>query len=164
MKSAIFDLDLTLVDSSIAEEGRRMGRWQYVYSLIASFRLYDGMERVFDFIRDNSLKAAIVSSAPSSYVWRVIRHFEMPIDVVVGYHDAPRKPSPDGMIKALGLLGSDRSSAISFGDRSIDVVASKAAGIQSAACLWGTKEKAALIGAGPTYVISSPEEILSLLR
>ena len=61
MKSIIFDLDLTLVDSTIAESARKAKDWQLVYSLIPQFSIYDGLENVFDIIRKHDIKVCIVS-------------------------------------------------------------------------------------------------------
>ena len=53
---------------------------------------------------------------------------------------------------------------ISFGDRVIDIQSSNAAGIESVACFWGTKEKAELIKSDYIHAIIKPEEILTLIR
>ena len=163
MKSIIFDLDLTLVDSTIAEEARSRRDWQRVYSLIPRFYLYPGMEDVFQYIRSNGIKVAIVSTAPSVYVQRVVNYFNLPVNSIIGYHDAPRKPSPVGMLLAMQRLNSTPSETISFGDRAIDIQASRAAGIRSVACLWGTKERNSLILSNPEITISTPKEILFYL-
>ena len=68
------------------------------------------------------------------------------------------------MLKALQLLGCDARQAISFGDRVIDIQSSNAAGIESVACFWGTKEKADLLRSGYTHAIIKPNEILTLIR
>ena len=68
------------------------------------------------------------------------------------------------MLKALEMLGCDAKSAISFGDRVIDIQSSNSAGIESVACFWGTKEKAELMRSGYTHAIVKPNEILSLIR
>lgn len=162
--SVIFDLDLTLVDSSIAEEARQGRNWPLVYSLIPQFTLYDGLKDVFDFIRNAGIEAAIVSTAPSIYVRKVIDHFSIPVHTVIGYHDAIRKPSPDGMLKAMNSLGAIPETTISFGDRAIDIIASRNARITSVACLWGTKERDALLGSSPDYTINDAKEILTLLQ
>ena len=70
-KGIIFDLDQTLVDSSIAEPYRGKN-WGKVNELIPSFILYDGFEAVFDFIRINEIKVAVVSTAVSNYVNNVL--------------------------------------------------------------------------------------------
>ena len=165
MKGIIFDLDLTLVDSTIAENARSHRDWQRVYSLIPQFRLYPGIESVLKYIRTNrnSVAVAIVSTAPSSYVWRVVNHFNIPVDTIIGYHDAPRKPSPIGMILAMQRMGTLPEDTVSFGDRAIDIQASKAAGIKSIACTWGTKEMFLLKQSFPDFMISSASEMLLYL-
>ena len=81
-KGIIFDLDQTLVDSSIAEPYRGKN-WGKVNELIPSFILYDGFEAVFDFIRINEIKVAVVSTAVSNYVNNVLNHFSIPHDVII---------------------------------------------------------------------------------
>ena len=134
------------------------------HSLIPRFKLYDGMQEVFDYLRETEIDAAIVSTAPSTYVKNVVDYFSIPIQTVIGYHDAPRKPSPDGMIKAMDEMDATPADTISFGDRSIDIIASHAAGIKSVGCLWGTKENAILLASGPDLVLNSPGGIIELLR
>lgn len=164
MKSIIFDLDMTLVDSSIAEIARRQRNWQLVYSLIPSFTLYSGMEDVFTYIREHNIKVAIVSTSPHSYVERVCRQFSIPVNFIFGYHDCGRiKPAPDGMIKALNALGSLPEDCVSFGDRAIDIMASNAARIESVACLWGTRESYALASTHPAKTIVSPSRIIEII-
>lgn len=165
MKNAIFDLDMTLVDSSVAESARKQRNWQYVYSLIPNFVLYPGMSEVFGFIRDNGIRVAIVSTSPRPYLERVCKFFKIPANAILGYHDCGRiKPAPDGMIRALDAIGSSADTTISFGDRAIDIEASNAAHISSVACLWGTTEYKALVNANPSAVIVSPIQIISLLK
>ena len=72
-KGVIFDLDQTLVDSSIAEAYRGKN-WAKVNELIPQFVFYDGFKQVLDFIKLNDIKIAIVSTAVSNYVYRVLNH------------------------------------------------------------------------------------------
>lgn len=164
MKSIIFDLDLTLVDSSIAENERKNRNWQKVYSMIPSFKLYDGLNEVFSIIRENQIKVCIVSTSPGSYVSRVVSYFKIPCDHIVDYFSAkPIKPHPAPMLKALELLNEKPSNVVSFGDRAIDIQASESAGIKSIACLWGTNEEAILRTMNCSGFISQPKEIISML-
>lgn len=165
MKNVIFDLDMTLVDSSVAESARKQRNWQLVYSLIPNFTLYDGLEEVFSFIRQNGIKVAIVSTAPRSYLERVCQHFDIPADAILGYHDCGKiKPAPDGMLRALEAIGSSANNTVSFGDRAIDIQASNSAGIKSVACLWGSKERYALAAVNPDDTILYPKEIIEIIR
>lgn len=164
MKAVIFDLDMTLVDSSGLENARRSRDWQLVYSLIPTCRLYEGIETVFNFIRENNIKVCIVSTSPRSYIERMVRHFNIPCNYIVGYHDAsPIKPHPAPMIKALELLNESANNIISFGDRAIDIISSRKANITSVGCYWGTSEAYKLDTCTPDKKIYSPIDILSLL-
>ena len=165
MRNIIFDLDLTLVDSTIAEEARHKRDWALAHSLIPKFPIYDGIEAVCEIIRNHHIPAVIVSTSPRPYVEKVVNHFKFPILGIVAYHDAkPIKPHPASMIKDLELLNCEPSKAISFGDRVIDIQASNAAGIESVACFWGTKERSELLHSGYTHAIIRPEEIITLIR
>lgn len=164
MKSIIFDLDLTLVDTTCLEEARHNRNWREAYSLIPKTKLYEGMENVFDFIRKNNIKVAIVSTAPRPYVEKIIAYYHIPAQYVIGYHDAkPIKPHPSSMLKALELMEEKATDVISFGDRVIDIEASNAASIESVACLWGTKEMSKLVYSKAAYKISAPIDIISLI-
>ena len=115
--------------------------WGKVNELIPSFILYDGFEAVFDFIRINEIKVAVVSTAVSNYVNNVLNHFSIPHDVIIAYHDVVIKPNPEAFVKALDYLELNTQEAISLG---IEVWDSRLLCLQEwivLVCLWGTKEK-----------------------
>lgn len=161
----IFDLDLTLVDTTPAEPYRSRKDWEGAYATLPQCTVYKGLEEVFDVIRKHGINTCIVSTSPRSYVERVIQQFNLPINYIVAYHDAkPIKPHPAPILKALELMQVDAENAISFGDRVIDIQASNAAGVESVACFWGTKEKKELLSSGYRHAIVRPAEILTMIR
>lgn len=165
MRNIIFDLDLTLVDTTICESARHERNWQEAYSLIPKCTLYDGIADVFAIICKFNIKTCIVSTSPRPYVEKLVEQFRIPAKWIVSYHDAkPIKPNPVQMLKALEVMGVDAKSTISFGDRAIDIQASNAAEIESVACFWGTKEKGELLKSGYSHAIVKPSEILTLIR
>lgn len=165
MRSIIFDLDLTLIDTTVCEPARHSRNWQQAYSLIPQCVMYDGISEIMDLIIKHNINASIVSTSPRTYVERIVSHFKLPIQHIVSYHDAkPIKPHPAQMLKALELMGVPANNCISFGDRAIDIQASNAAGIESVACFWGTKEKAELLHSGYRHAIIKPSEIQTLIR
>ena len=165
MKNVIFDLDLTLVDTTCLEPARHSRNWNEAYRLIPQTRMYDGMNDVLEIIRKNNINVVIVSTSPRPYVEKLVEHYNIPAKWIVSYHDAkPIKPHPAPMLKALELLGCNAIEAISFGDRVIDIQSSNAANIESVACFWGTKEKSELIHSNYKHAIVSPKEILTLIR
>ncbi|MCE4566041.1 HAD family hydrolase [Maribellus sp. CM-23] len=133
----IFDLDQTLIDSKIALNLRSQRRWSDVYRLIPRMKPYPMIMETLDYISTNRHKIAIVSTAPRPYCERVVTHFKFHVDVIIGYHDTTkRKPNPDPMIKALGECGYTNTNSISFGDRDIDIISAKRAGILACGCYW----------------------------
>jgi phosphoglycolate phosphatase-like HAD superfamily hydrolase len=164
IKGIILDLDQTIVDTSLAEDCRRLRNWTEVYTLIPNFILYEGFNEVFTLIREKEIKCCIVTNSPNLYATRVVKYFNIPCEFIIGYHDTlKRKPNPEPMLKALQKLGIDKDCVISLGDRAIDIIASNASGIKSVACTWGSNEINELIAAKPTYVLFKPNEILGLL-
>nr|DAI94758.1 MAG TPA: putative phosphatase [Caudoviricetes sp.] len=165
MRNVIFDLDLTLVDTTCLEEFRHNRNWSEAYRHIPNTTMYPGISEVLDVIRKHSIKLAIVSTSPRPYVERIVEFYNITAHSIVSYHDAkPIKPHPAQMLKALELMGVDAANTTSFGDRAIDIQASNAANIESVACFWGTKEKTDLLRSGYTHAIISPMEILTLIR
>lgn len=165
MKSIIFDLDLTLVDTTVLEPLRHTKQWQEAYRRIPETKMYDGISQVLDIIRKHNIPCAIVSTSPRPYVEKIVEYYKLPVQHIVSYHDVkPIKPHPAQMLKALELMGKSAKDVISFGDRVIDIQASNAAGIESVACFWGTKEKGELIRSGYSHAIVRPDEILTLIR
>lgn len=162
MKSVVFDLDQTLVNSRALSPFRRRREWQTVYSMIPQCSLYSGIQEVFEFLRANEIRTCIVSTAPRPYLERIVRYFDIPCDGIVGFHDAkPIKPHPAPMLKALELLGETATNTVSFGDRLIDIESSNRAGIQSVACLWDSDERNC--GAIASLSINSPLQIIDVI-
>ncbi len=163
IKGIIFDLDQTLVDSSVAEPYRNRRDWKTVYSLISSFTLYDGWKTVFNEIRDHGIRCCIVTSSPSAYASKVIKHFNIPCEFVVGYHDiVKRKPNPDPMLLALKRFKFRPEAVVSLGDKVDDIISSKLANIKAVACLWGSDEKDSLIDSEPSFLVRNPIDLLEL--
>lgn len=165
MRNVIFDLDLTLVDTTCLENFRHTRNWSEAYRNIPNTNLYEGIAEVLNVIRNHNIKMAIVSTSPRSYVDKIVEYYNIPVSAIVSYHDAkPIKPHPAQMLRALELLGVSADKTTSFGDRVIDIQASNAANIESVACFWGTKEKSELLRSSYTHAIIEPREILTLIR
>lgn len=157
-KMIIFDLDMTLVDTSIAEEYRSRRDWNAVYSLIPTMEAYEEMvalARMFSGMREY---IAVVTNSPRSYAEKVLRYFEVPHDVIVGYWEvARRKPHVEPYLKAsAGVEIANPSSVFVFGDRAEDITPARSLGYISCACLWGAVDKKGLVAAGPTFIFESP--------
>lgn len=158
----IFDLDLTIVDSSIAEKARRERDWKSVYRLIPYFKLYDGMDRVFRILHNKGEKICVVTSSPRTYCERVLQQFNLCADLIVSYHDTRmHKPHPEPIQRAIELMGVSPDEVISIGDADNDMIASAAAGVQSCLACWGRKEDS--INISVDYIFHTTEELLEYI-
>ncbi|WP_276485773.1 HAD family hydrolase [Paraflavitalea pollutisoli] len=162
----IFDLDLTLIDSKIAEPFRPRN-WPKVYELIPSFQEYNGIREVLTFLKQSSIDYCIVTSSPEPYCIKVCHQWQFCSTYTVCYHDVGKaqiKPHPAPMNLALAKLNASADSILSFGDKDIDIISSNAAGIRSVACLWGAENQKKLLGANPAFVANTPIDIIALLN
>ena len=84
-------------------------------------------------------------------------------DVVVGADDvAHHKPDPAPVHAALERLGADPDTAVFIGDSPHDMAAGRAAGVRTAAALWGPFPREALAPHRPDFWLAAPADIARL--
>jgi len=161
----IFDLDQTIIDSSIAEPYRKARNWQTVYSVINCFVQYPGVIDALHHFKNFGHRICIVTSSPSSYCNKVLKYWNIPSDFTICYHDTKnKKPHAEPINRALSLLRISSDKAISFGDSEIDIIASSNANVRSVACTWGASNISDLMRSNPTYTVTNSEELISLVK
>jgi pyrophosphatase PpaX len=74
------------------------------------------------------------------------------------------KPHPEPVEKAVSLLGGDVRETIYVGDSIHDMQSGRAAGVRTAAALWGPFGRSHLDGASPDFWLDSPADLPGLLR
>jgi phosphoglycolate phosphatase-like HAD superfamily hydrolase len=150
--TAIFDFDMTLIDSSIAKHLCKQRDWPKVYNLIHSMRSYPYILKLVSYYHDKGVKIAIISNSSKSYVQRIIDYFDINNDLFLGYHDAPQIKS---YIKALQYLDVEPSNVLVFGDSDIDITLANKLNLLSIGCMWGAENKKNLILSSPTLCFES---------
>ena len=84
-------------------------------------------------------------------------------DVVVGSDDVARpKPHPEPVLTALSLAGRLAADAVFIGDSRHDIECGRAAGVKTAAVLWGPFDREHLEDLDPDYWLEQPQDIASL--
>jgi pyrophosphatase PpaX len=73
------------------------------------------------------------------------------------------KPHPEPVEKAVALLGADPGTTVYVGDSIHDMVSGRAAGVRTAAALWGPFGREHLELASPDYWLETPADLLTLL-
>jgi HAD superfamily hydrolase (TIGR01549 family) len=165
MNNIIFDFDLTLINRSISDPYRKQNNWKKVFELIPQFTLYNGLNEVFSYIRDNNIQVTIVSFAKPKLIEATAKHFKIPYNfIIAGNQIKNQKPHPESFYNAIELMNCTLNEVISFGDSIKDYEAAKAANVKHIACLWDSAEEAELKKCGCELFISSPSEIINILQ
>ena len=84
-------------------------------------------------------------------------------DTVVAADDVDRhKPDPTPVLKALQLLGAEATGTVFIGDSPHDLAAGRAAGVKTAAALWGPFPRGWLEPHQPDYWLEAPAQVMEL--
>ena len=73
------------------------------------------------------------------------------------------KPHPEPVERAVALLGADPASTVYVGDSLHDMRSGRAAGVKTAAALWGPFGRAHLEAAAPDYWLERPADLARLV-
>lgn len=162
----LFDLDLTLIDSSSAEQFRNSRNWNKAIAEIKNFKPYPSSEsphahEIPGLLHEQGHKIGIITSSSRGYAEAVIKHFNIYTDVLVAYQDTTaHKPDPEPILAALKSLGKPASKAIYLGDSIADFQACSAANVYSIAAHWGMRSVLDVSGDMPDAFLTTPSGLL----
>ncbi len=128
---------------------------------------YPGVPEVLRALHEAGHPLGVVTSKSHALARKVLDHvgFTPLFSVVVGGDSiANPKPHPEPVQLALTTLGAHPQEAIFVGDSPHDIRSGNAAGVATAACLWGPFDRATLFSAGPTHWLTSIYELPALAR
>lgn len=167
----LFDLDMTLVDSSALSGPRRDGMWSAVRRSMDLIRPFARQGRVAPHELPARLKrdhqtVGIVTSSPDWYAKAILEQFRIPYDVLVCHRDtANHKPDPDPLLEALRRLGVQPSAASFYiGDDVGDVEAAYHTGVTSIGVRWELASMFEFASAAPDIFIAHPATLLDRSR
>ncbi len=129
--------------------------------------VYPGVVEAVCAIREAGIATGLVTSKNRLGALRglTLARLEAMMDVLVCADEvANPKPHPEPVEKAVALLGADSATTVYVGDSIHDMQAGRAAGVQTAAVLWGPFGRSHLEGARPDYWLERPEELVGLIQ
>ena len=148
-------------------------------ALIATYREYNlkhhdrmvtvfpGVVQVVRALKDGGIATGLVTSKNRAGALRglTLVQLETLMDVMVCADEVENpKPHPEPVEKAVRLLSAEPSTTVYVGDSIHDMQSGRAAGVRTAAVLWGPFGRSHLEGAQPDYWLERPEELLTLVR
>jgi pyrophosphatase PpaX len=130
-------------------------------------RQFADVPSVLDELRRRGCPLGLVTSKGRAIAERGMRVADIAdrFDVAIFQEDTERhKPYPDPLWLALERLGRREcpSEAVYVGDSTHDLVAGRAAGVRTAAALWGPFPRESLTALEPDYLLSSIRDVLGL--
>jgi len=131
----------------------------------ALVRPYDGVVNAVRGLKEEGKRLGLVTSKVRSGATRGLKvaGLEPAFDVIVGADDVQHpKPHPEPVLAALDRLGARPGEAVFIGDSRHDLVCGRAAGVKTAAALWGPFDRSHLADLEPDYWLERPEDIRRL--
>lgn len=126
-------------------------------------RPFPGIVELLDALRARGHGLAVATTKTTWMARTVMGRLgiEDRVDHVQGTDGFPHKPAPDVIAHALAGVG--RPGAWMIGDAVSDVVAGRAAGLRTCAVTWGVHSETALRAAQPDEVVTTVDDLQSLL-
>lgn len=147
------------------EEIRAMVATYREYNLAhhdALVRPYDGIVEQVRELHAGGARLGLVTSKMRSGALRGLRlvGLEETFAAVVGSDEVTHpKPHPEPVQRALERLGAAPADAVFIGDSRHDMECGRAAGVETAAVLWGPFDRAHLEDLAPDYWLERPEDL-----
>ena len=127
---------------------------------------YAGVVEVVRAIRAAGYRTGLVTSKNKPGALRGLRlvGLEEAMELVIGADDVVNpKPHPEPVEAALRQLGEPAARALYVGDSTHDMESGRAAGVKTAAALWGPFGREHLVGSAPDYWLDTPGDLGTLL-
>ena len=127
---------------------------------------YPGVVPMLRAIREAGFRTALVTSKNKPGAERGLRlvGVEKEMELIIGADDVMNpKPHPEPVEEALRRLGLPTTGALYVGDSVHDMESGRAAGVKTAAVLWGPFRRQDLERTMPDYWLEKPEDLLKVL-
>ena len=129
--------------------------------------VYPGVLDALREIKAASIQTGLVTSKNRLGALRGLKlvGLEALMDVLICADEvANPKPHPEPVEKAVSLLGADPATTIYVGDSVHDMHSGRAAGVLTAAALWGPFQREHLEQAQPDYWLERPDDLVQLIN
>ncbi|MGH7592184.1 MAG: HAD family hydrolase [Gemmatimonadales bacterium] len=133
----------------------------------AQVTAYPGVVEAVHELAARGVRLGLVTSKNRSGAERGLRVIGLDgaFTVIVGSDEVVNaKPHPEPVLKAMALIGGRADSTVYIGDSTHDMESGRAAGVRTAAVLWGPFTRADLAHTAPDHWLERPAELLELLH
>jgi phosphoglycolate phosphatase len=148
------------------ETMREHFREYYDQHLWDNTTVYPGMRELLDELARRGVSIAVASNKYQSAVDRLIVHFfgDLTWAAVYGQRDGvPVKPDPSVVFEVLTDCPTAKDDVLYVGDSGVDMETARRACVESVGVTWGFRSRAELESAYADHIVTTADDLLSLL-
>lgn len=138
----------------------------YYRSVVHRNYLYPGAASLLRALRQRGIRIGILSDKRTEFGQRELEQSGLAalVDCADFKTDTrPYKPAPDGLLRVLDALDTAPEAALYVGDAPQDIACARSAGAISAAALWATIDRDAILAQQPDYTAHRPHQIMAIV-
>ena len=128
--------------------------------------VYPEMPELLRKLQDRGILLAVNSNKSDRFTKALIakNYPDIRFTAVYGRREGvPLKPDPTTAKEIADLMGLKTEEVLYVGDSDVDMRTGINAGMKTAGCLWGFRDRMTLIDAGADHILERPEDLLKLL-
>lgn len=128
---------------------------------------YEGVPELLSFLKQKGIKLGVVSNKGHDRAVECVEavYGKGFFDKITGEGEGIKcKPDPSGVLMTAEFFDMAPEECLYFGDTNTDMMTGRHAGMDTAGVLWGFRSRRELEEYHPKYLISQPQEILSVFE
>ena len=153
-----FDIN-TLIDSFLSD---------YANNICVDSKLYDGMESVLELCSKHNIRWGVVTNKPLELSRQLLDQLNLleQCQILLGGDSLPvKKPDPAPLLHCCMVMSLAPSECLYVGDHERDIIAGRAAGMDTAAALWGyINDKQTPNEWNANYLLNKPSGLHHLIK
>ncbi len=129
--------------------------------------VFKGLDEVISQLKERGYKTGVLTNKPQMTTDKVCEKYlsHLNFDVIVGQREGvPIKPDPTSLNQILKDLNVKKENAYFVGDGETDAQTAQNAGVNGICVLWGYRERKQLEAVGATVFVSSPQQLLKIIK
>lgn len=140
----------------------------YAKHISQTSKLYDNMHQVLEYCVTNNIRWGVVTNKPLELSRALLDDLAMlkQCSILLGGDSLPvKKPDPAPLLHCCMVLNLAASECLYVGDHERDIIAGKAAGMDTAAALWGyIQDEEDPYDWGANFLLKQPLSLLNLIQ
>jgi len=159
----------TVVPEKLSEEKMAEIGHDYQESYTQNYlksTVYPEMPKLLKELQDRGILLAVNSNKSDRFTKALIakNYPDIRFTAVYGRREGvPLKPDPTTAKEIADLMGLKTEEVLYVGDSDVDMRTGINAGMKTAGCLWGFRDRKTLTEAGADFILEKPEDLLKLL-